>query len=147
MPPINSMTRILFSLFVAALCTPIIILFWQVIRAGVNLDHGYLDVLRSTFGGFMVYGIASEGAALILGLPTFLLFRRFRLSSWLLYALGGAAVSLIVSVALTLTGTLYFFTGQPTKVHAWADSLPLFLVCGMTSSLIFWALVKPEPLR
>jgi hypothetical protein len=147
MPPMNSTTRLLFSLFVAALCTPIIILFWQVIRTGINLDHGYLDVFRSTFGGFMVYGIASEGTAFILGLPTFLLFRRLHLGSWPLYALGGAVVSLMASVALTLTGTLYFFTGQPSKVHAWADSIPLFVVCGMTSALIFWALVRPEPVQ
>ena len=143
----NSATRLFFSLFVAALCTPIIILFWQVIRTGVNLDHDYFDVLRSTFGGFMVYGIASEGTAFILGLPTFLLFRKFHLGSWPLYALGGATVSLIASVALTLMGTLYFFTGQPSKIHAWIDSFPLFVICGMTSALIFWALVRPEPVQ
>jgi hypothetical protein len=147
MPSINATSRLLFSIFVAALCTPIIILFWQVIRTGVNFDHGYLDVLRSTFGGFMVYGIASEGVAFVLGLPTFLLFRRLQFVSWPLYAVGGAAISTVASVALTLTGTLYFFTGQSSKVHAWADSLPLFILCGITSSLIFWAMIRPEPVR
>jgi hypothetical protein len=54
MSAINSTGRVLLYLFVAALCTPIIILIWQMIRTGVNLDHGYADVLRSTLGGFGV---------------------------------------------------------------------------------------------
>ena len=141
---VNSTSRFLSSLFVAALCTPIIILLWQVIRNGVNLDHGYVDVLRSMFGGFMVYGIASEAFAFVLGLPTFLLFRRLHWESWLPYAMGGAAISTVTCVALSLTGTLYFFTGQSSKIHAWADSLPLFILCGTASSLLFRRMVRSE---
>ena len=92
----------------------------------------------------MVYGMASEVFAFVLGLPTFLLFRRLHLGSWLLYAVGGAAISTVACVALSLTGTLYFFTGQSSKIHACADSLPLFLLCGAVSSLLFWRMVRSE---
>jgi hypothetical protein len=83
MSAINSTGRVLLYLFIAALCTPIIILLWQMIRTGVNLDHGYADVLRSTLGGFVVYGIASEAAAFLLGLPTFYLYRKLHFASWI----------------------------------------------------------------
>ncbi len=144
MSAINATGRVLLSLFLAALCTPVIILLWQMFRTGVNLDHGYADVLRSTLGGFVVYGIASEAAAFILGLPTFLLYRRLHFASWPLYGLGGAVVSVIASAVLTLTGTLYFFTGQPTRTQAWMDSVPLFVVCGATSAIAFWSLLRPQ---
>jgi hypothetical protein len=114
------------------------------IRAGVNLDHGYADVLRSTVGGFVVYGIASEAAAFLFGLPTFFLYRRLHVASWFLYAFGGAIVSLVVSVVLSMTGTLYFFTGQSAKTQAWGDSLPLFVLCGASSALVFWAMLRPQ---
>lgn len=136
--------HVLIYLFLAALCTPVIILLWQMIRMGVNPDHGYADVLRSTLGGFMVFGIASEAAAFILGLPTFFLYRKLHFVSWPLYGLGGVLVSLIASVVLSLTGTLYFFTGQPAKTQAWLDSVPLFVLCGAISALAFWAMLRPQ---
>ena len=144
MSAINSTGRVLLYLFIAALCTPIIIILWQMIRTGVNLDHGYADVLRSTLGGFVVYGIASEAAAFLLGLPTFYLYRKLHFASWPLYGVGGALVSLVVSVVLTLTGTLYFFTGQPARTHAWLDSVPLLVLCGAISALAFWAMLRPQ---
>ena len=144
MSTINSTGRVLLYLFLAALCTPIIILLWQMIRTGVNLDHGYADVLRSTLGGFVVYGIASEAAAFLLGLPTFLLYKKLHFASWPLYGLGGALVSVIASLALTLTGTLYFFTGQPARTQAWVDSVPLFVLCGAISALAFWSMLRPQ---
>jgi hypothetical protein len=144
MPQINSTPRLLLSLFFAALCTPVIILIWEMVRTGVNLDHGYVDAIRSTVGGFLVYGIASEGAAFLFGLPTFFLYRRLHFVSWPLYVFGGALVSLLASVVLTLTGTLYFFTGQPAKGHAWSDSAPLFILCGAVSALAFWWMLRSE---
>lgn len=144
MSRVNSTGRVLLYLFLAALCTPIIILLWQMIRTGVNLDHGYSDVLRSTLGGFVVYGIVSEAAAFLLGLPTFLLYRKWHFASWFLYAFGGAIVSLIASVVLSMTGTLYFFTGQSARTRAWGDSIPLFVLCGAMSALAFWAMLRPQ---
>jgi hypothetical protein len=142
MPKITSTGRVLLYLFLAALCTPIIILLWQMIRTGINLDHGYADVLRSAFAGFVVYASASEATAFILGLPTFLVYRKLHFSSWPLYGLGGALISLIASVALTLTRTLYFFTGQPARTQAWVDSVPLFVLCGAISALAFWSMLR-----
>lgn len=144
MSQINSTGRVLLYLFLAALCTPIIILLWQIVRMGLNLDHGYVDVIRSTLGGFLVYGIASEAAAFLLGLPTFFLYRKLHFASWPLYGLGGALVSVIASVVLSFTGTLYFFTGQPARPQAWMDSVPLFVLCGVTSALAFWAMLRPQ---
>jgi hypothetical protein len=43
-------------LLLAAACTPVIILFWQTMKTGVNLDHGLTDLLGNMFGGVVVYG-------------------------------------------------------------------------------------------
>jgi hypothetical protein len=144
MSQVNSTGRVLLYLFLAGLCTPIIILLWQMIRTGVNLDHGYVDVVRSTLGGFLVYGIASEATAFLLGLPTFFLYKKLHFASWPLYGLGGALVSVIASVVFSLTGTLYFFTGQPARTQAWVDSIPVFVLCGVLSALAFWSMLRPQ---
>jgi predicted Abi (CAAX) family protease len=130
-------------LLLAALCTPIIILVWKTMKTGVNLDHGFIDLLRNAFGGVVVYGVVSEIAAVLLGVPAFLLYRKMQVTSWLLYGIGGAFISAITSALLAGAGTLYFFTGQPEKIHAWEDSLPLLLLCGIVSALVFRAMMRP----
>jgi fumarate reductase subunit D len=143
-PSIKLKAHPFLSLFLAALCTPIIILIWGAVRHGISLDHGYADAFRSTIAGFLVYGIASEAAAFLLGLPTLFLYRKLNFSSWPLYALGGVLVSLIASVVLTLTGTLYFLTGQPARGNAWADAAPLFVLCGAVSASSFWLMSRSQ---
>jgi hypothetical protein len=143
MPTLRPFRHVVLCLLLAAACTPVIILLWQTMKTGVNLDHGFTDVLRSAFGGFVVYGMVSEIAALLFGLPAFLLYRNMHVTSWLLYGIGGAFIAAATSALLAAAGTLYFFTGQPAKTHAWVDSLPLLLVCGVVSALVFRAMMRP----
>ena len=143
MPSVMPFRRTILCLLLAAACTPVIILFWQTLKTGVNLDHGFIDLLRSTFGGVVVYGVVAEIAALLMGIPAFLLYRKMHVTSWLLFGIGGAFISAITSALLAAAGTLYFFTGQPEKTHAWVDSLPLLLLCGVVSALVFRAMMRP----
>ena len=62
MPTLIPLRRVLFYLLLAAACPPIIILLFQTMKTGVNFDHGYSDVIRSTFDGLVIYGVASEVA-------------------------------------------------------------------------------------
>jgi len=144
MPTVMPLRRLILNLSLAAICSPIIIVLWRAISIGVNLDHGYLDLVRSTFGGLMVYWLVSETAALLLGMPLFYLYRAMRITSWLLYGVGGALISLVVAAVLASTGTLYFFTGQPEKIRAWIDSAPLLVLCGVVSAIVFRAVLQPQ---
>jgi hypothetical protein len=140
MSPLRSSWRFLWSLMLAALCTPVALLSWGAMRNGVDAQHGAMDIVRSTLSGLVVYGLSAEAAALVLGLPIYLFVRRTRSSSWLSYALIGGLISQMVNLLLAELGTLYFLTGRASKMQGFFDAVPVFLLCGISSALAFRAL-------
>ena len=136
--------RLLFALVVAPLCTPACLLVWGFLVNGFNTEHGGKELIRGEFSRFVAYGLAALVVTILLGIPAFLLYRRLKITSWSAYALGGAIVSQIAAIILAVTGTLYFLTGQPEKPHAWLDATPAFLLCGISSAIVFRWIIRPQ---
>jgi hypothetical protein len=80
----------------------------------------------------------------VFSVPLFLTYRRFQISSWIPYAAGGAVISQVPMVIFAYTGTLEFLTGQAGIAGGLRAALPLALLCGVTSALVFRWLVGPR---
>jgi hypothetical protein len=121
------------------------LLSWGAVRNGVHLDYGVPEFIRGELSRFFLYGVAAEIAVAIFGIPAFVLFRKFHITSWLWYSLGGAVISQLVNICLAMTGTLYFLTGQPSKLQACKDAVIPFFLCGVLSALLFRVFDSPAP--
>jgi CDP-diglyceride synthetase len=109
---------------------------WSLIQKKIDISHGGFELLMSLCSTFLIFGVPAELTAVVLGLPCWLIYRRFRISSPVAYALGGALISQIVMFLLLLTGSLLFLTGREGLAGIW-QGLPLSLLCGVASALLF----------
>jgi hypothetical protein len=87
---------------------------------------------------------------LVLGLPAWLLFRRYEIRAWSAFAVGGAALGMTYFVAYAVAKHLaarimaYDFVRHPFTRDINPLSLWLALLAGLASAILFRAIVFPR---
>lgn len=109
---------------------------------------GALDSFAPSPVGLLWYlkfsGMAGYPAALLLGLPIHLLYRRYRLVSLVAYAGTGAVLGAIVYVGALLPGVAFSDSSAVDALRATIRLLPLDALCGAMSAGVFWLIARPD---
>jgi hypothetical protein len=137
-------TRLLRAFLIAPLATPLCVLVWSTFAGFRDTNRGASEGITPVISLFFIFGLPAELLTVVLGIPLFLAYRRFRISSWAAYALGGAVLSQVPMVIFACTGTLYFLTGQAGVAQGLRQALPLAVLCGVSSALVFRKLAGPQ---
>jgi uncharacterized membrane protein len=137
--------RLVKALLIAPLATPLCVVIWSAVTGFRDLNRGLFESAASLVSILVLFGLPAELIAATLGFPVYLAYRRFQISSWISYAIGGALISQIPMIIFAYTGTLYFLTGQPAVTRGLRQALPLALLCGASSGLFFrWLVARRE---
>jgi glycopeptide antibiotics resistance protein len=117
---------------------PALILAGVVLTAGGN---------SQTLGYAAFVGYISYPFALLVGLPSFLLMRRWGWNGLRAYALAGLILGLVF---LALFAGLAGFDGEAAN-SAWLNLLanlvfllPFVMICALASSIVFWLIARPD---
>ena len=123
-----SLVRVIIGFLVAPLATSLVFMI-------VDWPRGYEITFENTcerFLAFTGYGMFAYPAALILGIPTLLLYRRLGWTNPVAFVAGGAAIGFIAGLILIRAATLNYF---------WCS------LSGALSAFVFWMITywKPYP--
>lgn len=126
-----SKKKTLYAFLIAPITTPVFFTFATLALHSVSVVKDTRTfVLVSLLSSLYVLPFA-YAAELILGLPAFLMFRRYRISSRILFAFGGLVIGGVV-------GTILFSITQPEYPLTWLHSgVPADAVAGSLSAIVF----------
>lgn len=133
--------RALIGFAVAPAVTPLIMVCWKGLTVGFYAQ-GLEGKIQDIAYGFLLISLFAYVAALILGLPIFVLFGYLRISSSWAYGLGGIAMAASAMLLLAITGGALFLTGIASPLIAFLHGLPIPALCGFGSALLFWRIVN-----
>ena len=128
----------------APLATSVILFIYIAFAHGFSGSPRTRDFWADAAAAFVLPTIFAYLAALVFGVPCFLLFRRLRLSSLMAHAVGGTLISVAAMLVLFLIGATQFLT-QRIGLVSFASSLPVPILCGIVSSAVFWMLIRGGP--
>jgi hypothetical protein len=110
-------------------------------ETGANLPSaGYFEWILL----YSIYAVPiAYFAELVLGIPAWMLFKRFHVHSLPVFAIAGALMGLLVYLGITLGGAAAFgpLDTVPSPVMPWSN--PYLFVCvvaGASSATVFWAI-------
>jgi hypothetical protein len=133
--PHSRTPRFIIAFVVAPLIAPIILVTLKGISEGFDQSHGLSGTIEDIVAGFLMFSLFAYSAAVLLGIPTFLIYERKHIRSLLAYALGGFVISLITIFAVaSITGG---FGKADFSAGAFAQSALALFLCGGASGVVF----------
>jgi len=105
------------------------------------------DLVRGDPMAWWYLGFAAKAGypiILVLGLPTYLLLRRWNRSGLSVYLVAGAIWGAAAYLAAFLPGLLMRDAGVSQAMAATSVYLVLSTVCGVVAAVVFWLIARPD---
>jgi hypothetical protein len=115
---------------VTALFFTVVYTVWWMLDSQKPDWHGSAEIFYDILSLFVLYGLSGALVTLLIGLPTYLFYRRLGWQSRMAFALGGAAIGCGTAIILSVLG-IAMFLGSTPILAAFCS------IAGLLSSLAF----------
>jgi hypothetical protein len=136
--PASKNRKLMRACIVAPLATPLVIDICGFFVEGLPREN-ILTVVLVSSSLYLPFAYAAE---IFLGLPLFAIFFRYRIRSMAAFALGGAFIGWVVSLALAAGGSRPFVSG--IEQSGWFRSSLPFALAASVSAVVFRAIAQTD---
>jgi hypothetical protein len=133
--PHRGTSTVLVAFVIAPLIAPIVLVTLKGVSEGFDRSHGPRGTFADIAVGFLMFSLFAYSAAILLGIPMFLIYQRRKVRSLLAYALGGFVISLIT--VLAVSSITVGFGRADLSAAAFGQSALVLFLCGGTSGAVF----------
>jgi hypothetical protein len=133
---LSPQTRSLVNGFIVApLVVPIVFVALKGISQGFDRSSGLLGWLMDAAAGFAMFSVFAYLAAIAIGVPMLLLYRKLHIRSIMAYAVGGLVVSIAAMFAISaITGG---FGRSQLSAVTFFQSMVVLVLSGAASGVVF----------